>query len=246
MKNPFCISKIKLKKLLEIKTQERLMGQIEKFKSSLSLQEMFSQMENGIGIFDEAMNRDTARFTNKTENVEAFLAIDLSDLYFPDEEPEICFEMKKGFPSSSEITFDELIAGVECDTHIDCSIKGNQKSFDFQIKRYPQAFLEHTTEGLTKYIKETVGGYGDMSNTILIILLQPNTEAPSDIDFPKIHQNLQSIKNKISFQEIDLLFNDKNQYIIWHQVFPLSGHYKKPLVLLSDRYKKEQDKWKDK
>jgi len=245
MQNPFCISKNKLKKLLEAKTQERLLSQIEKFKDSLPLEEMFNQMEQGSGVFDDSMSKDTTKFTNKTENVEAFLAIDLSDMYFPDEESKICFEMKKGF-SSSEITFDELIAGVECDTHIDCSVKGKEKSFYFQIKRYPQAYLEHTTESITKYIKEAVGGYGDMTGTILVILLQPNTETPSEIDFPKIYQNLQSIKDKISFQEIDFIFNDKNQYIIWHQVFPESGHYKKPLVLLSDRYKKEQEKWKGK
>mgnify|MGYP001578198932 CR=1 FL=1 len=246
MRNPFCISKNKLKKLIEIKTQERLFTQIKKFKGSFALEEMFEQMENGSGIFDDSMIADTTKFTSKTENVEAFLAIDLSDFYFPNEESEICFEMKSGFSIPVEIDYDTLIKEIECDTHIDCSVRSKGKVFNFQIKRYPQAHLEHTTESLTKYIKETVNGYGNMAGSILIILLQPNTETPSEINFKEIHKNIMSIKDKISFEEINFLFNDKNQYIMWHQVFPECGHCKKPLVLLSERYQKEQEKWKDK
>ncbi len=126
--------------------------------------------------FAEAIADSTARFANKTENVEIITSFDLAEFYFPGENPQICFSVKDDFLSDTSVSYDSLIEGIESNTPIDCSIGANGREFHFQIKRYPQEYLAHTREALTNYIIDTISGYGSMKGTILIVILQPNTE----------------------------------------------------------------------
>ena len=247
MNNVFCINKKELKILWSGKQEDRLHKQINKFKDLLTLQEMFRQMEQDSGEFSEATTADTSKFSRVTANVEIGLALELADFYFPDAYPDICFEMKSGF-SGVISSYDNLVENIESATHVDCSIKLEGRQFNFQIKRYPQSYCEYTNEAIIEFLGKTMKGYGDMNGTILIVLLQPEPDpkAFDKMDFKAIHAGLVAIKEKITFDEIDFIFNERNQQIFWHQVFPQCGHAKKPLVLSSDKYKKQQEELKDK
>jgi hypothetical protein len=77
-----------------------------------------------------------------------------------------------------------------------------------------------------------------MKGTILIILLQPNSESQNDFSFEKIYDYVLTIKEKVSFDEIDFIFNAMNQKISLLQIFPNYKATSKPLELLSDKYKR--------
>jgi len=239
MNNRYCISNTLLKELWSRKNRNRLNNQILKFEN-LSLSEMTTQMENDEGAFYEAMTEDTNKFSAITQNAEILLATDLSEFYFPKIETEICFEMKRNFSAPPNISYDEITANIENDTYIDCSIKSNEKQFDFQIKRYAQKYFLFTSEAMSEFIIKVIRGYGDMSKTILIVLLQPDKEPKDHFDFKEIHDNICAIKNEISFEEINFVFNDEYQHLIWWQIFPAFGLAKKPLVFTSEKYQKVQ------
>lgn len=243
--NKYCISNTLLKELWGKKNRNRLNNQILKFEN-LSLSEMTTQMENDKGIFYESMTEDTNKFTSKTQNVEILLATDLSEFYFPKIETEICFEMKRNFSAPKNISYDEITANIENNTYIDCSIRSGKKKFDFQIKRYSQEHFAFTSGAMSDFILKVVRGYGDMSKTILIILLQPDKEPKDHFDFKEIYNNISRIKNEISFDEINFVFNDELQQLIWWQVFPAFGLAKKPLVFTSGKYQKIQAESKKK
>jgi hypothetical protein len=245
MNNPYCISNILLKELWEDKNKDRLDKQILNFKG-LSVSELTSQMEKDAGTFYEAMVADTSKFTTITENVEILVATDLSGFYFPGFETEVCFEMRSNFKAPKNISYDDIVTGLESNTHIDCSIRSNEKQFDFQIKRYSQKHFSFTSEVMTEYIKNVIKSYGDMKGTILIIVLQPDTQPKEHFNFKEIHKNISTIKDKVSFNEINFLFNDENQQIVWWQVFPLFGLANKPLIFKSQKYQKVQEKMKTK
>ena len=247
MKNGFCISKIALNDLLMQRQKGVLLMLLERFKDTFSQAEIVAQMEAGTGAFSEAMTAEINKFSNKTENAEIITSFHLADLYFPDSDPEMCFEMRRDFTADKATSYDGIVAGIENDTEIDCSIKADGRQFNFQIKRYPQKYLPHTREALTKYITETIAGYGSMKGRSLVLLLQPDTEERNDqLSFKQVHEDMVAIKEKISFDEITFVFNDRNQQIFWQQVFPQYGHSVIPLLLLSDKYKAQQEEWKKK
>lgn len=241
MNNRYCISKTVLKDLWKKKNRDRLNVQVLKFEHLFSMVEMTDQMEKSSGAFHDAMTKDTAKFSAITANVEILLADNLSEFYFPGIETEICFEMRCDFLPTSDISYDDITANIESNTYIDFTIKSGEKQFDFQLKRCPQNRLSFTTEIMSEYIKKVVTkDYGDMSKTILIVLLQPEKEPKDHFDFEEIHKNILSIKNQITFDEINFIFNDENQQLIWLQMFPSFGLVKKPLVFTSEKYQKIQ------
>jgi hypothetical protein len=201
-------------------------------------------MEREEGAFNDAIVAERTKFTKKTENVEIMLAFQLAAFYFPDDDAELCFMMRRDFSPASASSYDAIVAGIENDTAIDCTIKSDGREFNFQIKRCPQDYIVLTRDSLTAYIKKAVAGYGDMRGTILILLLQPNTEAANNLSFKQVHEDMAAMKDTISFDEIDFVFNDRNQNIRWQQVFPQYGHAEQPLVLLSEKYQKQQEEWR--
>ena len=245
MENGYCIPKNDLYALLE-QRQKAMLNRVMAQFPRLTSQEMVAQMEREEGEFNEAVKAERLAFAKKTSNVEIVLAFQLADFYFPDLNPEICFEMRRGFSANNDVSYDSVVAGIENDTAIDCAIRADGRGFNFQIKRYPQEYLAHTREAIAAYIKKTLTGYGDMKGAILVLLLQPNTEAPNDLNFRQVHEDMLAMEDKISFDEIDLVFNNRMQTMRWQQVFPECGHYDKPLELSSDKYKAQQEEWKQK
>lgn len=247
MKNGFCITKSAFQALLMQRQKAMLRRVMESFADNLSQQEMAAQMEREEGVFSDAMKVENAKFAAKTANVEIVVAFQLADFYFPGVDAELCFEMQEDFSPDSATSYDNIVADIENDTAIDCTIKADGRHFNFQIKRYPQEYLSHTHAALTKYIKKTLTHYGNMKGTGLVLLLQPNTEERNDeLSFKGVHEDMMAIKDKITFDEIVFVFNDQMQSMRWQQVFPAYGYSEKPLELQSDKYKAQQESWKNK
>ncbi len=246
MENEFCISKTNFNNLLMRDREAMLKRVMGRFAETMTLQEMATQMERGEGAFDDAIKAEHAKFSNKTENVEIIVALQLADFYFPDINAELCFEMRRDFSPDSAV-YDSIVAGIESDTAIDCSVKAEGRQFNFQIKRCPQEHLPHTRVALTGYIKKTLAHYGDMKGTRLVLLLQPNTEAQNtELSFKQVNEDMLAIKDKITFDEIVFVFNNQMQNMRWYQVFPACGYNDRPLTLLSDKYKAQQEEWRNK
>jgi len=242
-KKQISISRTRLRQLVNSKTKTRLNELIFKNIDRLTPAEMLSQLQKNNGDFSNQVNTSTNRFTNKTENTEIMLSLDLSELYFPGIETVILFEPRIDFDWNKQLTYDDLIAGIKNDTHIDCSITDGKKVFNFQIKRYNQKYHKFETDHIFKFIKDIAEtGYGDMSGTILSILLQPEEKGDFGIYFPELHEKLETIKDKITFQEINAVYNENNQHITWVQIFPESGHYKIPINFESQEMHEKQKK----
>jgi hypothetical protein len=239
----FCIGKEDFKQLFEKNHRERLITLMGEFSDRLSPQDMLAQMESDTGAFAEAVAASTSRFTNKTENVEIITAFDLADFYFPDENSQVCLEVKDGFPDDAPVSYESIVANIESNTPIDCSIKSGGREFHFQIKRYPQKYRAHTREALVEFIAKTMRGYTDMKGSILAVILQPASEEANGLSFKEVHEDLIAMKDEITFDEIDLIFNDRGQQMRWEQVYPENGHATKPLLLMSDKYRARQAEW---
>ncbi len=247
MNNGFCIPKNAFQALLIERQKAMLRRVMATFADSLSQQEMVAQMEREEGAFSEAMKAENAKFAAKTTNVEIVIAFQLADFYFPGVDAELCFEMRKSFSPDSATSYDNIVAGIENDTAIDCAIRADGRQFHFQIKRCPQEYLPHTRAALTEYIKKTLSHYGNMKGTGLVLLLQPNTEERNDdLSFKEVHEDMVAIKDQITFNEIVFVFNNQMQSMRWQQVFPAYGYSEKPLVLLSEKYQAQQEEWKNK
>jgi hypothetical protein len=247
MESKFCISKSAFKRLFAQRQEAMLLRVIRSFDGIMTREMMLAQQEQEEGAFSDAMKAEYVKFGKKTENVEVLIAFQLADFYFSEADPDLCFEMRRDFSPDSATSYDSLVAGIESNIAIDCSIKANGRQFNFQIKRYPQEHLPHTSKALTEYIKKTIAGYGPMKGTSLVLLLQPNSEARNDdLNFRQVHEEMVAIKSSISFDEIVFVFNDSLQNIRWQQVFPKYGYSERPLVLLSDKYKAQQEEWKKK
>lgn len=237
----FCIPKNVLYELYLKKQKGRVFSVLEKFGNNFSGQEIINQVKNDTGEVGTFVQKDTDKLTNKTENTEILMAFDLADFYFGLEtNPEICFDMRNDFKSESVRSYDNLVSQIESYTDIDCSIKDSEQSFDFQIKRFPQKYLEHNNETVIKYFEEDVfPHYTKNNNMILAVLLQPHPPfSDSDLDFKILNQYLVSIKEKINFSEIIFVFNINNEKLALSRVYPDYVSSTKPLELLSDKYKK--------
>jgi len=245
----FCIPKNKLKALLEREIVEFLDEERLKFsKKGMSLEEMVKQQTEESGPFDAAVTAAIERFTNKTENVEVHLAIALANIYDfgPPEQVTICFEMKSKFNGKVN-SLNDLTTNIENYTHVDCAIQSSGEEWRFQIKQYPSTYLDFTTEGIVNYLEKIFAKYGDMADTKLILLLQPDTQeaAMTELDFKAMHQRLLSMAKNISFSEVAIVFNENMKIISLIRVFPDFKKGKTPLQFLSPKYKDIQKKWED-
>lgn len=238
MKSSFCILKRDLKNLWTKKQKTRLLECLNIFKGKFTLPEMLDQMREDRGAFGQAIADSTLKFSKNTKNVEIAVAIDLADFYLPGIEAEICFGVKRMPNAIPDFSYDDIEENIDGDTYIDCSLKSNERQFNFQIKRYPQFSHAYTNEAINNYIEETIDSYGNMKGTILIILLQPNSESQNDFSFSKIYEYILTIKEKISFDEINFIFNYRNQKKSLLKIFPFFKVTNKPLELLSDKYQR--------
>ena len=244
----FCVTKNQLQALVENAIRGFLTEEILKFtRDGMSLEEMLKQQIDESGSFAEALETAIKRFTSKTENVEVHLALDLVTLYNfgPKKEIGICFEMKSGF-NKKVSTLSDLTTNIKSATHIDCRIRSKKEEWHFQIKRYPSEYLKFTQKAIIEYLEKVFEKYGEMTDTHLILLLQPTLEAATTpLDFKKMHQALVLMGNKISFDQVALIFNANNKKISLVRIFPDFKIAAKPLQFLSEKYQEMQNKWEN-
>jgi len=86
--------------------------------------------------------------------------------------------------------------------------------------------------------------YNNESNHDLIIIIAIKPEPESRFkeleDFKVIHNYLCS--ESIKLREINFLYNRNNEFMVWYQVYPRSGHYKIPWEKLSYHQAKKRNK----
>ena len=226
-------------------TKRRLDNLLKKFSNKYSYLEMYIQMISGQGKVGEYLNNETRQFTKKTESNEIAHAIILADFYFIGSNPQICFNMKRGFKVKQIDTIEELIANLDHDTEIDCLIKDKTNKFKFQQKRYPEEYKPWSVTKVIEYLDTEilpVQKYNNDSNHDLIIAIniQPKTDTQVNInrDFKEIYQHLTT--KDIKLLQIAFLFNLNIKFEVWHEVFPRLGHYKIPWGDLSQHHAKRK------
>lgn len=202
--------------------------------------EIAKQLNDGAGEVINAVNAESKSFTHRTENVEIIKALQLSDFYFPNNETEICFAMRRNVDPKNVKSYEDLVLGFENATHIDCLIKSKSKSLAFQIKRYPQEYMAHTNEIFLKWIEDIFSHYGNMKGTILSVILQPaEPYNKNDFNFSKLAISLSKIQEKITFDEVVLTYNDANKYVVLHKIFPEHKRLLIPLYWALKRFRGE-------
>jgi hypothetical protein len=110
---------------------------------------------------------------------------------------------------------------------------------DFQIKRYPEQYKEFNSQAVMEFLQKVFSGYGDMKNTILAILLQPNSEKHTELFFEEIYNQLVQIKDKVKFSEIIFLFNLNNKNVVFVRVYPDFSYSHKPIEWRSEKMKEK-------
>lgn len=203
-----------------------------------SLGEIYKQFCAETGDVWEYQKKYFEKFSMKTENNELAHAITLADFYFPDSNPTICFEMKRGFRKKDVGTCEELIKNMESCTEVDCIVKDDSREFRFQLKQYPEKYKEWGVNEVIRYLDDeilTESKYNNKSNKDLIIVIHIQPERVSRFkeskDFSDIHKHLMS--KDIKLLEINFLYNRNCESMIWYQVFPQKGYSKIPWEKLS-------------
>ena len=244
----FCTKINDLQRVLENEMIQNTDREVAKFiREGLSLEEISRQQEEETGPYYEEVEDAIEKFSNKTENIEVMSAITLAQIYDfnPKEEILICFEMKDKFDGRA-VTLSDFTKNFKTDTHVDCAIRLRDKEWRYQITRYNSKHQNFTDEGIISYIKNVLVGYGNMSDTALILLLQPLEDAAiSSLNFEKIHKALLAIAKSITFKEISLAFNANMKTLSLVRVFPKLEHGGVPLQMRSPKYQKIQEIWED-
>lgn len=207
------------------------------------MDEIRQQVAAQAGPIVEDMNRATEAFARRTENVEFVTALGLSDFYFgPDTETTISFEMRRDFRPRSDATYEEITQNIESATHVDCAVTDGTRSLNFQIKRYPQAYLEHSNDAFLSWLDEDViAGYGEMNGTILIVLLQPTQPpGPTAFRFTPLSEAIAARADNITFDEIALSYTDiarGRQLAVLHRMYPVHRRTVAPLEWMMMRFR---------
>lgn len=206
----YCFAKSDLLNLLSRKTKQNLIKLSRNKPEGLSLSEM--------------LQKDAKKFASKTLTAEIFTAINLSDLYFgPETQTNICFDMKTNFDKNllknGKLSYEDLEKWIESYTSVDCYISNKLKEHRFQIKRYPEPWRIIHTNDVLMFIKETSKSYGNMLDTTLVLILQP--EKPyeyQDIDWIALARDLAFLD--IRFKEIVFMLNVVGKGISLCTVYP--------------------------
>lgn len=245
MNNPFPASRDEMNQLFVESRKKFAKDFLEELKTRYSYEEVVSQTTAQAGPVVDELNRALDGFARDTDNVEFATALGLSDFYFgPDAKTTISFEMNRNFKASGAMTYEELIAGMEKNTHIDCAIAGDGKSLNFQIKRYPQAHLEHTNEAFLAGLDVKVFEYyANMGGTILVVVLQQNSPpTQTAFRFTELSEELQARKAKITFDEVVLLYTDYSngkKLAVLHKLYPEHKRIVAPMEWMLKRFRGE-------
>lgn len=149
---------------------------------------------------------------------EVFFAWQILHEFFQ-EEDSICFEASRDYvPGKTQIETMQDLHRYRDDALGDCIIKSKDGYRIFQLKRYRGAL---TAPDLSEFIKNKIDKYGNLGDTNLLVILQPQLPDVylDDIDFDALHVSLKEARLRIDAQ-ILLAFNANNNFSVIYQLYP--------------------------
>ncbi len=216
MENPYTASRDEMHRLLVISKKAQAVAKLAELSQRYPREEIERQFASQTGPITEEINASSEAFARKTENVEFVTALGLSDFYFGSEvQTDVSFEMRRNFDGGSVKTYEDLIQNIANDTHIDCAINGKGQDLIFQIKRYPQKYLEHTNESILDYLGTEVFPHYPKMDSILVVLLQPDPPyTKTNFRFPELATALNERSELIPFNEVAFTYTDASNGIM--------------------------------
>ncbi len=179
-------------------------------------------------IVDEIVEKSK----RKKEDIEIFIAIDDCLTWYSDVDKKVCFVLKSGTQANKLNIKDlaDLKKVVEESTLTDFAIWSNGLR-KFQLKQYKEK-LE--TDYFFEKIKKTLDKYGnDLGQTNLLFVMQSDDKkAKMKINFNKLNKKLLGLKIK-NIGEILVQYNQNNNFIVIHQIYPEAKSMRKKLSLPS-------------
>lgn len=219
MNNPYCASFEEVRDLYVTYMKAQSRKNYDAWAAKLTRKEIREQLDTQQGGMIDGIRDLITKTTKKSEFVEFLAAIQLADFYFPNESKSICFEIKRSVKPESIKTYEDLIGSFEDYTHIDCQVRGANKTISFQIKR---DYSDRTPEGFATWLNEKVfKKYAEMSGTALVVFLgvpQDNRVVALDKYYEEFVKNC---TEHISFDSVSVLYNDKDSgHVVLHELFP--------------------------
>jgi hypothetical protein len=241
MQNVYSRPTSDLRSLWLDKHAKRLFDLYIEYSDQFSTLEMLTQVKERKGIFANAYFQEIRNFTNNTVNVEIGTALTLVDLYFGvDTQTEIGFIFKQSYCNEPITSYDDLIKNIESYTCTDFLLKCGKKGVYVQLKRFRQDARDMTTNSLKKFIFTVSNKYGgNLPNTVLAVLLQPQNYEPNGLDFKTLSKILIKNSKKLAFPSVVVTFNGDNikQYLV--QLYPEFGVRSEKIVWLSEEMQKK-------
>ena len=219
LNNPFCASFEDVRQLYIEHTKLHTWERFLHWTRIFSREQIKDQLDKQKGEIIDDIDKYVKTTMKKTEFVEFAAALQLADFYFPNEQKQICFDLKRNVDPKKIKFFEDLINSFEDNTHIDCLVQTSNQKLSFQIKR---DYSDHTPEGFADWVnKKVFAKYGNMSGTSLVIFLRaPSDESP--IDLNKLYTLfIDGCSRKNTFDKVSILYHDKAEgYFTLHELLP--------------------------
>ena len=243
MSDPLSISVSDLLHLFNEERSKPIKALLEKYKASFSPDEMARQLQSKSGPVYEAAQKYWNEFGRININVEVVTTIGLSYFYFGiDAETLISFEMKNSYRKPWVSSYSELAENIETSTHVDSAVEDDHTKLVFQIKTYKQKYLEHTNAAFLEWLETSVlRGYGDMSGTVLVVLIQPQfAYSKTDLNFDELTPELTRRRDKISFDGIVVSYTDASpETATLQEIYPNNRRFDIPLTTMLAKFRGE-------
>ncbi len=165
-------------------------------------------------IADDLGKRNAA----SRDNHEIFTALFTVVDFFP-EGSLVGFPMKQSFsPEKNTImNIDDLLASKEINSLNDFLIHTKDEIYSFQLKRYRG---KPDTQELLVFLRETISGYyGQLGDTNLLVILQPESNDLAAIDFDSLHTGLRGTKD-LGNGTVLITYNANGERNVIQQVHP--------------------------
>lgn len=222
MTNPYCISFDGLRELFQEQQVRLAWESFTKWSKIYTREEFHAQVKADNGPIVDELRTSIKDRVNMSEYTEIVIALQLADFYFPDGDKQICFEIRRGVDPKSIKRLEDLVAAFEDATHIDCLVQDKEKKFAFQIKRYRG---DNTARALIDWIKgkKVFKRYGNMSGTILVVVLQSISGSTVAMDLGEVEKLFTDEAAPLAtFDEVELSYtvtqDDGKQYTALHKL----------------------------
>lgn len=218
MNNPYRASFEKVRDLYVVHMKAQSRQNYDDWAKKIPRTEIKHQLDTQKGGLIDGIRKLIKSTTKQTEFVEFLAALQLADFYFPNENKDVCFELKRNVKSEDIKSYQNLISSFESNTHIDCEVIAGDQKISFQIKR---DYSDHTPNGFATWLNNKVfKKYGEMKSTSLVVFLGAPAGTIIEIDKFYAEFSKECVPN-ITFDEVSLLYNDKTAgHMVLHEFYP--------------------------